>query len=222
MNTRILADVQVPDTTLITKAIEFAKYVSTPPLFNHVMRSWLLGQVIGSNLSSLHDRDVELQAICAILHDLGWILSDPSLTSKDKRFEVDSANATRDFIIREGNAAEWDKHRIQLAWDTVVLHGTGSIAVHKETEVAVVMHGVVADFVGYEMAFGGVLTQEVYDSITKEFLRDGFVEGVVTAVVDLCRQKPDATYDGFVADFGEAHLPGYSRVGHVSKFLLIF
>jgi hypothetical protein len=40
--TRLLAGVSVPDTPLISRAIEFARERSEPYLFNHVMRSWLL------------------------------------------------------------------------------------------------------------------------------------------------------------------------------------
>lgn len=218
--TRILAGVKVPDTPLITKAIEYAKSVHDTPIFNHVMRSWLLSQVIGSNVPALQGGDVELLAICAIFHDLGWVLSNPALCSPDKRFEVDGANFTREFLLKEGKAKEWDRHRIQLAWDTVALNATASIAMYKEAEVATVMHGVTADFVGPVMSFGGVLTQEVFDRIAIEFPRKGLVDGVTNAACGLCRQKPDATYDGFVADFGEKYVEGYSRVGHVSQFSL--
>ena len=39
--TRLLAGVSVPDTPLISRAIDFARERSEPYLFNHVMRSWL-------------------------------------------------------------------------------------------------------------------------------------------------------------------------------------
>ena len=40
--TRLLAGVSVPDTPLISRAIDIARERSKPYLFNHVMRSWLL------------------------------------------------------------------------------------------------------------------------------------------------------------------------------------
>ena len=39
--TRLVAGVSVPDTPLISRAIEFARERSDAYLFNHVMRSWL-------------------------------------------------------------------------------------------------------------------------------------------------------------------------------------
>ena len=49
------------------------------------------------------------------------------MTSNDKQFEVDGAIAAREFLLREGNPEEWDKHRIQLVWDSIAFH-TCSIA----------------------------------------------------------------------------------------------
>lgn len=115
--TRLLAGIPVPDTPLINKALALARKHLDETLFNHVARSWLFGQFIASNIPALQHRDQELHAICAILHDLGWDKTG-EFVSKDKRFEVDGANAARDFIIREGEKKDWDKHRLQLAWDS--------------------------------------------------------------------------------------------------------
>ena len=44
--TRLLADVSVPDTPLISRAIDYAREHSEPYLFNHVMRSWLFATTL--------------------------------------------------------------------------------------------------------------------------------------------------------------------------------
>ncbi|HET6892174.1 MAG TPA: hypothetical protein VFH31_13810, partial [Pyrinomonadaceae bacterium] len=44
--TRLLAGVSVPDTPLISRAIDFARERSEPYLFNHVMRSWLFAAIV--------------------------------------------------------------------------------------------------------------------------------------------------------------------------------
>ena len=44
--TRLLAGVSVPDTPLISRAIEYAREHSEPYLFNHVMRSWLFAVIL--------------------------------------------------------------------------------------------------------------------------------------------------------------------------------
>lgn len=110
LKTRVLAGVTIPDTPLITKALEYTRGHSTEFAFNHVQRSMLFGFIIASKIPALADRDLEVHAIGAIMHDIGW---DPTgeLVSKDKRFEVDGADAARNFLQKE--APDWDKHRLQ-------------------------------------------------------------------------------------------------------------
>lgn len=44
--TRLLAGIEVPDTPVISDAIEFARERTEPYLFNHSMRSWLFASFI--------------------------------------------------------------------------------------------------------------------------------------------------------------------------------
>jgi hypothetical protein len=44
--TRLIAGVVVPDTPIVSRAIEFARGNCEPYLFNHVMRSWLFSEAI--------------------------------------------------------------------------------------------------------------------------------------------------------------------------------
>lgn len=143
---------------------------------------------------------------------MGWAISG-DIISKDKRFEVDGAEATRAFLIREGEKDDWDARRLQLAWDTVALHTTVSIAMYKEVEVRGTSIGVMADFAGPERAFGGVLTREVWERIITEFPRLGFRDGIKRVLCGLCQNKPETTYDNFVMEFGTAYVEGYSVEG---------
>lgn len=206
--TRVLAGVTIPDTPLITRSIEYAKANLDEFTFNHVLRSFLFGQIIADGLPPLQSRDQELHAIVAILHDLGWS-ANKDLITKDKRFEIDGANAARDFLIKEGKKEEWDVHRLQLAWDSIALHTTPSISMHKEIEVQACGIGIFADFQGPEKSIGGILTREAWDVINKQFPRGGFRDGVKKAICQLCIDKPETTYDNFASEFGNAFVPGY-------------
>ena len=156
------------------------------------------------------NRDRELHAIAAILHDLGWDTK-KEFISDDKRFEVDGANAAREFIDK-GNAG-WDSHRKQLLWDAIALHTTPSIAQHKEVEVGATGLGILVDLAGIGAAPGGVVSQAEGDSISGEFPRTGFKDDLFATMCWVCRTKPQVTYDNFVADFGEELVEGYSRKG---------
>ena len=61
--TRVLAGVTVPDTPLITKALEFAKEHSTDYTYNHINRSLLFGFVIADKIPHTKDRDREAHAV---------------------------------------------------------------------------------------------------------------------------------------------------------------
>jgi len=210
--TRVLAGITVPDTPLITKALAFARERLTDTAYNHVVRCWLFGQFIASKIPNLQNRDEEVHAITAVLHDLGWDKTG-EFVSKDKRFEVDGANAARDFLIREGDEKEWDKHRLQLVWDSIALHTTASVAMYKEAEVASCAIGVITDFTGPERSPGGVLTRGVWETVLKEFPRLDFKKGLIEVFCGLCRDKPETTYDNFVADIGKDYVEGYSVKG---------
>src|ERR1700722_11729106 len=108
------AGIKVPDTALVHDAIDLSRSLLEPFLFNHVMRSWLFGIVLAE--SAAIATDAELLAVAAILHDLG-------LTARyngENRFEVDGANAAREFLTDGGIAAP----QTQLVWDaTAELEG---------------------------------------------------------------------------------------------------
>lgn len=231
--TRILAGVTIPDTPLITKAIELARANLSDFTYNRklhitfdisfilihldVIRCWLFGRHLSTALH-LPQHDLELHAISALLHDMGWAFKTP-FVSADKRFEVDGANAVRSFLLKEGNKNEWGDQRIQIAWDSIALHTTPSIAFFKEPEVMITCLGVTADFTGpgRNVAGVGVLAANVWDEVVKEFPRGGYREGIKDVLCGLCRDKPNTTYDNFVSEFGVAYVEGYSLEG--KKFL---
>jgi hypothetical protein len=218
--TRTLAGVLVPATELVDKAIELAKKYMDPIGYRHVMRSWLIGALIISRLpvAQRHAIDVEAYAIATILHDLGWS-HDPKMRSEDKVFEVDGANAAREFLLREGDPAQWDKHRIQLVWDAIALHTYPSVAAHKEPEVALTNTGISVELLGVE--FGKQRAREnivqvseaEMDRISAEFPRAGLREHIKELMCGYCIEKPEVTYLSWVSQFGNRFVEGYSTEG---------
>src|SRR5262245_32560079 len=132
VTTRLVAGVSVPDSPLITEALEYAKRVCEPYLFNHAMRSWLFAAKIGQVRHV--DCDLEVVAVGTVLHDIGLTTSVPG----PNRFEVNGAAAAVSFIKDRGLSPR----RAQLVWDLIALNSTPSIAIHKEPEVAVGTMGI--------------------------------------------------------------------------------
>jgi len=204
--TRLLAGVSVPDTPLVSSAIEYVREHSEPYLFNHVMRSWLFAVTLAQRERTAHDEEV--LAVATILHDLGLAAAfDGPL-----RFEVEGANAARAFAQNLGV----DERRAQLIWDGVALNSTPSIALHKETEIALCTAGIGLDWGGwgYE-ALGHDEIAAILDAFPRLEMKQRFTR----AVCSIVETRPQTTHDNFARDFGERFVPGYRAVSTVDYLL---
>jgi len=194
--TRVLAGVDVPDSPLVARAIEFAHGHSSPWLFNHAVRSWLFASVLARLDNTAHDPEV--LAIITLLHDLGLTAS----FQGELRFEVEGANAARAFAREQG----LDEHRCQRVWDGVALNSTPSICLHKEAEPALGVLGVGLDWGGWGMER---IPRDVMSSILQAFPRLQMKHEFTGAVCMLCATRPQTTYDNFARDFGVRFVPDY-------------
>jgi hypothetical protein len=231
--TRELAGVSVIDTPLVRAAEAFALEHSSWPVYKHIMRSWLYG-VLLINLDEELSRsiDLEVHALAAILHDLGWDQTPNStFISPDRRFEVDGAIAARDFISSHEDGSDWEKTRVQLVWDSIALHAVPSIADYKELDVQVVSKGIRMDFTG--PSFG--VSEEDYALIGRQYPKDDLISAANQTLIWLCQSKPASTYgkaipvvvlrsgvnllltsqssDTWQQPWGETYVDGYSAQG---------
>jgi len=195
--TRVLAGIAVSDTPLITRALDYARDYSEPVLFNHAVRSWLFAVRLGQLQGIAHD--AEVVAVGTLLHDLG--LTD-RFSGGHRRFEVEGADAAREFARGQG----FDDRRVQLVWDTVALNSTPSLALYKETEVALCTAGIVLDFGGPQY---DQIPPDEMKSILAAFPRLGMKRSFTDSVCRIIKARPETTYDNFARDFGERFVPGY-------------
>src|SRR3954471_5010791 len=136
---KAVAGITIPDSAIAKQATEQLLEHGTEFIYNHSLRVFVFASLQGSNQKLPYDP--ELLYVSAIFHDLGLT---PHYSSADKRFEVDGANAARDFLKGHGLS----QPVLQLVWDTVALHTTPGIAEYKEAEVALLNYGVALDVVG--------------------------------------------------------------------------
>ncbi|KAH8683888.1 hypothetical protein BGZ61DRAFT_357162 [Ilyonectria robusta] len=227
--TKIIAGVTVVDTPVVRAAQGYARAHSEDFAFNHVMRSWILGVVVYQELHAkgiLPQMDLEAHAISAIFHDLGWDCTG-ALVSQDKRFEVDGAEAARAWIEEEqrgGRAEHWDEHRIQLVWDAIALHTTGTIAMYKQTVVKVCAFGVRADIRGPNFDKAGTISWDVFNAVNEMYPRLDLADGIRRVICGFCRAKPTTTYGQYIpflaplvynfqVDYGREFVDGYKPEG---------
>jgi hypothetical protein len=144
----------------------------------------------------------ELLYIGAMFHDMGLM---KAYSSDSYRFEVDGANAARDFLRRHQIA----ESQIDLVWDAIALHTTPGIPEHKKPEVALVTAGVEMDVLG--LGFPSV-SQRDRDQIVDAHPRgDHFKNNIIEAFYQGIKHKPDTTFGNVKADVLELKDPHFHR-----------
>jgi hypothetical protein len=141
--------------------------------------------------------DLEVHAVGSMLHDLGLVLNG-SWISHDRRFEVDAAIATTDFVegqvAKDGEGFAWDANRLQLLFDSVLLSSEPKFSLYKQPTVATVVQGVLIDLEGAALYPSLGITASEYGNVEAAFPRLDFITAVNATLVQLCTTKANTTY----------------------------
>jgi HD superfamily phosphodiesterase len=89
----ILSGIKIPDSKVAREAAELVRQHESELLFNHSVRVFVFGAMKGIRQNLKFDS--ELLYVAALFHDLGLVDANHTDT---KRFEVDGADATREFL----------------------------------------------------------------------------------------------------------------------------
>src|SRR3954468_20748777 len=135
----VIAGIRIPDSKLAREATDLLREHGGPLLLAHSLRVYLFGALQGRHRGWAVDHD--LCYVEAMFHDIGLT---PKYRSPDHRFEVDGANAARDFLRANGI----DEGSAGVVWDAIALHTTPEVPWHKRPEIALVTGGVEADVLG--------------------------------------------------------------------------
>ncbi|WP_250518823.1 HD domain-containing protein [Caballeronia sp. ATUFL_M1_KS5A] len=181
--------IAVPDSSLAKQVTEFVRETVTPLLFNHSARVYYWGALAGRERGLKVDH--ELLYFGAMFHDVGLM---KGYSSDTERFEVDGANAARDFLKSHGIGQQ----DLDTVWTAIALHTTPGIPVHMHPVIALVTAGVEMDVLG--------LTYDKYqsterDAVVSAYPRGGnFKEEIIQAFYDGIKKKPDTTFGNVKAD----------------------
>src|SRR5271168_221562 len=91
----LISGVAIPDSKLAGEITELVRDTEPALLFNHSSRVYYFGALAGQRRGLKFD--AELLYAGAMFHDMGLV---PAYSSAADRFEVDGANAARDFLRR--------------------------------------------------------------------------------------------------------------------------
>jgi HD superfamily phosphodiesterase len=113
--------VSVPDSKLAREITELVRDTESALLFHHSSRVFFWGALAGKRRGLKFD--AELLYTGAMFHDMGLTAQH---SSADERFEVDGANAARDFL-KSRVVAPLD---VDTVWTAIALHTTPGIPRH--------------------------------------------------------------------------------------------
>jgi HD domain len=187
----------IPDSLLVKDATDTVREHSTVLLFNHSIRVYLFAAEQGRQQKLRFDP--ELLYVAAAFHDLGLI---KKFSSQNERFEVDGANAARQFLT----AHNVPKDQVQTVWEAIALHTTHGVTQYMRSEVALLNSGVGLDALGTGF---DQFPSELRDAIVARYPREHFTEGMVQAVFGGVSHKPGTTYGTVWAGIPERLIPGY-------------
>ena len=179
----------IPDSKLAREITELVRDTEPPLLFHHSSRVYYWGALTGQRRGLRFDP--ELLYAGAMFHDMGLT---PKHASAHERFEVDSANAARDFLRSHG-IAERD---IEMVWTAIALHTTPGVPPHMHPVIALVTAGVEMDVLG--IAFSE-FTEAERDAVVHAHPRfDRFKEEIIQAFYDALHPRPETTFGNVKTD----------------------
>ena len=192
-----VSTIAIPDSKLAKEATEILREHGTDLLFNHSSRVYLFAEYQGRQAGLKFDS--ELLYISAAFHDLGLI---KKFSSQTERFEVDGANAARQFLT----AHKIPEAQVQTAWEAIALHTTPGVTQDMAPEVALLFTGVGLDVLGEGF---DSFPADLREQIVASYPRVDFKRGIVEAFFGGFAHKPGSTWGTVKADVCERFIPGY-------------
>jgi HD superfamily phosphodiesterase len=203
-----VAGVTVPDTPLTRDVTEFIRNAENDLLFDHSRRVFFFGALQGRRRNL--EPDLELLYVGAMFHDLG--LTDLYRTSSSLRFEVDGANAARDFLLQHGV----DEGEARKVWLGIALHTTPGVPEFLEPEIALVTAGVETDVLGIGH---DDLSPDTLSAVTAAHPRPDFKHQILQAFTEGMKHRPRSTFGTMNADVLAHFDPSFVRDDFVTTIL---
>jgi hypothetical protein len=192
--------IAIPDSKLCREITELVRDTEPDLLFNHSSRVYYFAALTGLRRGLNFDR--ELLYAGAMFHDMGLI---PRHSSSDERFEVDGANAARDFLETRGI----NPFDIDLVWTAIALHTTPGIPIHMHPIIALITAGVEMDVLG--MAYEKFPDAQ-REAVVAAYPRSPrFKEDIIQSFYDGIKKKPETTFGNVKADVIADKEPHFHR-----------
>jgi hypothetical protein len=203
-----IAGIQLPDTPLVRDVTDYIRAQENDLLFDHSRRVFFFGALQGRRRGL--QPDLELLYVGAMFHDIG--LTEPYRTTSNLRFEVDGANAAREFLLQHGV----DEAAARRVWLSIALHTTPGVPEFLEPEIALVTAGVETDVLGIGR---DDLSPDQLAAVTAVHPRPDFKHRILQAFTDGNKHRPRTTFGNVNADVLQHCDPSFVRDNFVEIIL---
>jgi hypothetical protein len=194
-----IAGIIIPDSRLAVETTEFIRDTESPLLYHHSRRTFLFGMLHGERRGL--KADPELLYVGTMFHDLGLVEGHRNLA---QRFEVDGADAARDFLKSHGVPDD----AMRRVWSSIALHTTHGIPQFMEPEIALVAAGVETDIDGAGL---NLLNPALVQEIIAAHPRHDFKRQAFHAFTEGFKDRPDTTFGAVTADVLAHFSPAFKR-----------
>jgi HD domain len=193
-----VAGVAIPRSPVAIRAAALARQSCPDFLFNHCMRTYLIGALALQKRKLAYNADDAF--VAAALHDLGLV---PSHASKSQSFEIDGANAAEKFSLDNGlSAAEAD-----IVWHGIAFHDVRfAITQRAGPEAMLVALGAGGDVVNPNLD-----TEEERKQLAEvvaAFPRLQFKKRFTSLLIDHCKRKPTSQQGTWLEGLCRGQVPG--------------
>jgi hypothetical protein len=203
-----IAGMTIPDTPMVQAATIAGRGNGPDILFRHSSRVFLFASLIGTRRSAAFNP--ELLHVAAIFRNFGLGVQ---FRHSARRFEIDSANAAREFLLGHGIAEQ----EIVDVWSAIALHTTSGMNEHPCALVGLLSAGVETDLMALH-----------FDETTEDQRRDvllafprgrGFKSLIIEAFADGMWWRPETTLGTVNADVLDRCDPNYRRANYCGLIL---
>lgn len=204
-----ILDLKIPESRLARDAVQVVRGAEGELLFQHSMRVYYWAALAGKRKGLSFDPD--LLFVAAMFHDYGLTAD---YRESHQRYEVDGADAARDFLQRHG-VAETEAQKIWLA---ISLHTTNGISAHLEPVASLLAEAANMDLVG---AGFNDFTAAQRDAVEAAHPREAqFADDFMQELYVSLKHRPETTQGTGLADVMAYKNPQFP-LWNFSKLMLL-
>jgi hypothetical protein len=193
-----VAGIAIPRSPAAIRAAALARQSCPDFLFNHCMRTFLIGALALQRQKATYNADQAF--VAAALHDLGLM---PAFASKSQSFEIDGANLAEKFAMDNGlSVAQAD-----IVWHGVAFHDVRFAITRRAGPEAML----VALGAGGDVVDPGLSTDEEKRQLAEvvaAFPRLQFKKRFSTLLIDHCKRKPTSQRGTWLEGLCREQVPG--------------